>query len=301
MRAGRPAVALLAGSLALVGCSPTRSGLRDDSRPVPTIGHGDRVIVPKQCAVKTALVARPIDDEALGSVLWAVADAQAVGDETRRAWAANGLRLGVVTGELPPEVRAVLDAPPPHRVDPATVILPDGDSSLFDLAATGAELTVMLDRGGAVAGKRYRDAKGYLRLTARRADDSAVTVQIVPELHHGPVRQGWGVAPGGGSFAPRQFVVHNGQAEETFRDLGAAVELRPGQVAVLGALPGRKGSLGHFLFTAPEPNSDRLMQKVLFVWASPFQAAPGSRPEGSAPKERMPIGPSDTSGSSDEQ
>ena len=60
---------------------------------------------------------------------------------------------------------------------------------------------------------------------------------------------------------PMQFSLKDGQQEETFRELAAAFTLQPGQVAVIGHDPDRRGSLGAFLFTRPEPNSDRLTQQ----------------------------------------
>ena len=37
-----------------------------------------------------------------------MADEQAVGDEARRVLQANGLRVGIASGELPPQVQEVL-------------------------------------------------------------------------------------------------------------------------------------------------------------------------------------------------
>ena len=68
-----------------------------------------------------------------GESLWDLADDQAVDEEARRALGANGLRVGVVTGGLPAKVQEIFDAPPPRQVSPATVVLPDGDSTLVNL------------------------------------------------------------------------------------------------------------------------------------------------------------------------
>ncbi len=144
-------------------------------------------------------------------------------------------------------------------------------------------------REGSIKGKPYQDAKGHLRLTASQQGEDAVLLRVVPEMHHGPVRTGYAAAPGG-AFAPEQFIIKNGQQEETFRDLAATLTLRPGQVAVVGHLPERKGSLGDFLFTQPEPNSDRLQEKVLFIWAS----RPAANDPGTAlPPNLVPTEPPD--------
>jgi hypothetical protein len=280
--------------LAWVGCTLTKTDLRRQADDLlPALGPGGQLIVPRQCALKMAVVARPVGDPALGEILWQVADAQAVGDEARRTLEANGLRVGLISGELPPEVRAILDAPPPNQVSPAVVILPDNDSTRVDLSAASDELDLLLARDGGVSGKRYKDAHGFLRLSPWRQGEDGVAVKITPELHHGPVRQGWGAAPSSSAFTPQQMVVRNGQQEETFRDLAATLTLRAGRVAVVAATPGTRGSLGSFLFTAPEANSDRMVQKVLFLWASRSEDGSAGDP---LPPGLQPLDPADLDG-----
>ncbi len=290
MKASRGAVA--ACLAVLVGCVPlTKKDLRQgaDALQLGSLGEAGRLVVPKQCALKLAVLTRPMGDPALGDVLWRVVDGQAVGSEARMALEANGLRAGIATGELPQEVRAVLDAPPPNQVHPALVIVPDGDSTQVDLNAARDELDMLLNRNGSVNGKRYKDVKGYLRLSASREGESGVALRVTPELHHGPVRSGWGAAPGGGAaMSPSQLVMKSGQQEETFRDLAATLKLHVGQVAVIGAIPEAKGSLGRFLMTDTEANSDRELQKVLLVWAA---RSDDEVPEPSVPPGLRPVDP----------
>jgi hypothetical protein len=58
------------------------------------------------------------------------------------------------------------------------------------------------------------------------------------------------------------------QKVDGFRELAATLTLEPGQVAVLGGRAKANRSLGSFLFTQPEANSDRLNQRVVLIWAS---------------------------------
>lgn len=282
---------------ALVGCTLTQSELRKGAALLPTMSTmTGQPIGPKQCALKMAIVDRPVGDAVLGASLWDLADDQAVDEGARQALAANGLRVGVVTGGLPAAVQAIFDEPPPRQISPATVVLPDGDSTLVNLETHRDELSLLmaLQERSTVAGKRYSDVNGFLRLTAHQEGEDTVVLRIMPELHHGPVQQGWGVASGGGgSNAPQQYVVHNGQKEETFRELLAGLKLRPGQVAIISARTDRKGSLGHFLFTTAEANSDRLTQKTLFVWASRYDMESSRIPgvERALPPALEPVDP----------
>jgi hypothetical protein len=271
-KSSRLILAMMAG---LIGCNLTQPTLRKDDLP-PVVGGGGKMISPKRNAIQMKIAARPLEDEVLGDVLWNAADVQSVPDEARQVLAANGLRAAVITGELPTQVQAVLDAPPPNRIDPMILVLNNGDGLGVPIGTDTAKLEIMFNRQGKVVGKTFEDARGQLRISANQDADEGVKVRITPELHHGPVRQGWEAAPGGGSFAPHQFVPKNGQTEESFRELAVELNLRPGQVAIISGVPERQSNLGSFLFTAQDGTSDRIIRKVLFIWAA--RAELGSPP-----------------------
>jgi hypothetical protein len=256
----------------LAGCDLLDPGLRNQAQIIPTVGQaiGTDRIAARQCKVEVAILERPADDPVLSSSVWSVADDQSIPDDVRRAWAANGLRAGVITGELPQDVKDILHAPPPHQVNPATLVLPDGESTDIDLEAHAPELSLFLALPGrsTVGGKRFLDANGLIRARAGHDRDGAVALKLYPQLRHGPIRKDWSVTSGAGGFSPQELVVRNGQAEESFSDLAASLTLRPGQVAVLGTDPDRKGTLGSFLFARTEPGSDRRLQRVVLLWAS---------------------------------
>lgn len=262
--------ALAAFLMALVGCTLTNPGLRkdkDQDGPVQ-LGGGERII-PKRCALRVMVASRPINDAALGEGVWRVADEQAIEADARRALQANGLRIGLASGDLPTEVQAVLDAPPPKQILTQTVILPDGDSTLID---TGTEstsnLSLILGQKDKVVGKVYQDARAFLRVGASFDGADGVSLRVTPELHHGPMQQGWSVAGGATPMTPGQIIPKHGQKEESFRDMACTLTLKPGQVAVIGGRHEKRGSLGDFLFGDVEPDSDRQVQKVVFVWAT---------------------------------
>ncbi|MBX6312799.1 MAG: hypothetical protein IRY99_07775 [Isosphaeraceae bacterium] len=283
--------------LALCGCTLIQSGVRKGEGPVRIGSGGGRLIQPKRCTLKMVLLKRPIKDETLNEVLWGVADLQVLDDEARRALEANGLRFGLIAGELPPRVQALLDPPPPEpKVEPTWIIRSSGESLQYDLAAPTPQLDLFLSQRGKTIGKVFYDAKGCLRLTVHHDDTDGVALRVVPEIHHGPIQQGWGPAPLPGALGMRELVPRHGQAEESFRDLAATLDLRPNQIAVLGCLPDRSGTLGAFLFTETEGTSDRLLQKVLLVWGSRGDASPpGSvaTPEPKTPAHLVPIDPAE--------
>jgi hypothetical protein len=157
-------------------------------------------------------------------------------------------------------------------------------------------LSLIVNQGGHVSGHDYDDAHGFFRLTASHDPSGGVALRFVPELHHGPNQRRFVADDAPNPFAVQQFVLKDGQQEDTLRELTAALVVRPSQVVVLGCMPDRPRSLGHFLFTEPEANSDRLLQKVLLIWASegpleplatakPPMAASGSTNKNDAPTQ----------------
>lgn len=281
-----------AAMLALVGCTLSQQGMRKDAE-VPRIGgQGVEVVAPRRCVLRVMTAVREQDDPALGEAVWRVADEQAIDAEARRAWQANGLRVGIISGELPPEVRAVLAAPPPKKVEALTLVLPEGDHSLIDTGTVEtSSLSLILGQKDKAVGKVYQDARGFVRVTATYAENSAdaVAMRVAPEIHHGPMQHSWSVANGGTPMTPQQIVARDGQQEETFRDMAGTLVLKPGQVAVLGGRHDRRGSLGDFLFGGFEANSDRPTRKVVFLWAARSDSSAST--EGTPPSGLVPIEP----------
>jgi hypothetical protein len=260
-------VAFVMTVLAVAGCTFNKSELRRDNL-LTRVGGGGRVIEPKRCALQVAFLTRPLRDEALNVGVWNVADEQVIAPEVRHTLEANGLRIGLITGALPAEVEALLNAPPPENVVRSQIELPDGGFTPLSLGETTPVASLLLCREDRAYGKDYQDASGWYRVTAKQEGPSGVRLRFVPEIHHGPIQHAFGAVPTGGSLAPQRFMLKDGQEEETFRELAATLVLQPGQVAVLGCRADKERSLGSFLFTQPEVNSDRLLQKVLLIWAS---------------------------------
>ena len=283
----------LTAATAVAGCTLNRSAVRKNGDSFLGQVGGAKVIEPKRCVLSVIILPKPMGDPAVNSAVWAAADEQTVPPEARRALEANGLRVGVLTGGLPAEVEAAVAAPPPNKVDPAEFNVPDGSNTLISLAESRPSATLLLNRDGHAGGKDYKDASGWFRVTAAQDGPAGVSLRFVPEVHHGPMSRRFDAVPNNtGPYAAMQFGVKDGQQEETFREILATLTLQPGQVAVIGCLPDRPGSLGAFLFTQPEANSDRLLQKLLIVRASRTNVGePGSRP---APATRLePFEPAD--------
>ena len=256
-----------------VGDSPARSAV------------GGTLIQPRMCKLTVVILSRPIKDDAVNGAIWDVADEQAVAPDVRRLLQSNGLRIGAITGAVPTSIERALHDAPPRKVDPAEFVVPEGEGTLISLAEARASASIFLNHDGAASGKDYKDASGWLRVTAAHDGPTGVALKLTPELHHGPLQRHYDSAPNPGSgMDARQFLLKDGQQEENFRELTASLTVHPGQIVVIGTDPDRKGNLGSFLFTKTEQNSDRQMQKIVAIWAERTnlgepgsQAKPSSR------------------------
>lgn len=269
------ALMLVVAMMAVAGCTLNRSDLPHETF-LTKIGGGGKIIEPKRCNLRVAILARPLRDEAINSGLWSVVDEQVIAPELRRALEVNGLRFGLITGELPHQVDAILNAPPPHKIQPSQFEFPDGDHAMIDMVDTTPEVSLLLNREGRAFGKPYKDASGWFRVTANHEGTTGISLRFVPEIHHGPILRAFSALPNAGAYSPQQFMQKDGQQEETLRELATSLSVLPGQVVVVGCNPEASKSLGSFLFTKPEPNSDRLLQHVLLIWASRGGLAQGA-------------------------
>jgi hypothetical protein len=281
LAAGLSATSLiLLGSLAnLAGCNPRTDQLRPENL-FARIGHKTgEVIEPRRCMLRVAILDRALRDPAINEAVWKAADVQVISPEARRALEVNGLKLGVITGELPPELESVLHAPPPHKVEPATFLLEDGDPTLISISDSIDEVTLLVNRDNRPYGKDYQKASGFFRVTASHDGTNKVALRFTPEIHHGAIQRSFQPIAEGTPYSPQQFKINDGQQVETLGDLSAVLTLEPGQAAVIGCRPEQKRSLGSFLLTQGEANAEQRRQKLVMVWASRNQlGAIGEKP-----------------------
>lgn len=276
-------------ALALIaGCSLNRG---DWSRKSENAGGtlarsavGGTMIQPRMCKLTVVILPRPIKDDAVNGAIWDGADEQAVAPDVRRQLQNNGLRIGVITGAVPTSIEQAMHDAPPRKVDPVEFIVPEGEPTRISLAEAQPSVSIFMNHAGAASGKDYKDASGWMLVTAAHDGPTGVALKLTPELHHGPLERHYDAAPNpGAGMNARQFLLKDGQQEENFRELTASLTVRPGQIVVLGTDPERKGNLGSFLFTQSEQNSDRQVQKVVAIWAERTNMGePGSQSKPSA-------------------
>lgn len=268
-----PAVAMMA----LAGCNLSRSDLKPRADQVlggvvntnANLNRPGRVVEPKYCKVDSAIITRPVGDRMVDASLWNVADEQSIPVDLRAILEANGLRVGIVTGALPADVlEAFKPNPPVQETLWVHLTMPEGEHSPIILGGKTASVSLLLNHKGKVDGRDYTDAGGRLIVTTSHRGPYDVSLRIVPEVHHGAERRTIAALQNGGPFAQQQFAIKDGQQEDILRELTMELDVKPGQSVVIGCRAGQARSLGTFLFTQPEPNTDRMMQSVLILQAS---------------------------------
>jgi len=216
----------------------------------------------------------PFGDPEVNGPLWHELDEQHIALEQRRRLAGNGLRAGLVGGQLPVTLSRLLelgDKPPSDdqanesvEVGPGakpTVVrrhlqLRTGRRSEIVTSGVYDELPVLKCESGNVCGEIYPQAQTLLAIKAFPQGDGRVRLELTPELRYGQTRQRWVGKLG-------MWRLEAGQPRKTLDQLAISPVLAPGQMLVLAGLPNRPGSLGHHFFS--ETTAGRLEQKLLVV------------------------------------
>jgi hypothetical protein len=217
------------------------------------------------------LLDRPLGDLAINEAIWRVVDEQVIAPAERKALAVNGLRIGRVIGELPREIDTILkEEPGPNRtkVVPSNIMLESGQQTLISTSPRVAEVNLLITREDGATGRPYRDASGYFRLTPHHHGEHAVSLRLVPEIHHGPIQRTFPSVPNAAGLAPQELTIRDAQKEESIRELAVDLVLEEGQVAVIGWRPEKAQSLGTFLFSQPAAENDERHQRLVLIWAS---------------------------------
>lgn len=260
-------ISAASGLLIAVGCSLNKDQLNPNKVVTRIGGRPGEFIEPKRCLLEVAIITRPIRDKAINESVWNAADVQCVSEEARRSLDANGVRIGKIIGALPPDLESALHAPPPHKVEP-TAYLPETNEAVdVRPGEVHPSLNLLMNLGNRAIARDYELASGILHVSTDHDGEHGVRLRMVPEIHHGPVKQSYQPIKSIGPYPNNQMAIMNSQQKDSLLDLASAIVLQPGEAAVLGCDPDRDRTLGSFLFTFDEANSDRKMQHLVLIWA----------------------------------
>lgn len=229
-----------------------------------------------------------IDDHDAGwhDELWALADEQVLDHALRRRLAANGLRVGLLTGMMPPDLAVHLEPTVPTSEPdaqgpvlgerPAVMrrllsLLPGHDTEI--IATGGLDELILLEHDGSdVRGETYRDATTYFALKAWPAADGRLRVELVPMVKHGPIERSWVGEEGA-------FRLETGQKRQPLEHLAITTALPQGSTLLVGPSGDAASMAGAAFFQ--DPASTRRTRRLLAIRPTgkptdPLFAAPSS-------------------------
>ena len=153
-------------------------------------------------------------------------------------------------------------------MNPTNFFVDSGEPALVIVSPAVDQASLLLNRDDRIFGKDYREVSGFFRVIPQQEGTNDVSLRLVPEIHHGPIQRSFQAMPTASPLGPQEFMINNGQQEETFRELATTFVLEPGQIAVIGCRPEYKRSLGSFMLTESVAHSDQRLEKLVMIWAS---------------------------------
>jgi hypothetical protein len=252
-RAIRNAAAVCLVLLAAGGC---RAGLWSAASPEPAAAVAtDRPRnAPRTIPLELVFVRHEEHDPVLRDDLWNLADEQVFDEPLRRRLHANGLRVGVVTAQLPPHLADRFLPPAVDSGETLPAALPDNPAlvrhmlrllpgrSSDVMAATGLDALVLLEHDGdSLRGKTYHDASTLFALRAWPAADGRVRMNLSPTIKHGPVERSWVGEEG-------MFRLEAGQRRDALAGLTFEATVPIGSMIIVGCVGEPASSAGDAFF-----------------------------------------------------
>jgi hypothetical protein len=232
---------------------------------------------PDQIALEIVFLRLVGPDAQIDPHLWDEIDEQSISAVSRRHFARNGFRAGVLGNQLPPRLAALASRIP----------LSDGAAASVpaDPEQTGATLRWMYlnpqQRGelvassvqpefhildweqGEVSGETFRDAQAQFGVLAEATDDGRSRVKLIPEVHHGHFLQRYVRGEG-------MFRLYTSRSKKVLDALAIEGTINPGQIMIVSSNANQRGSLGHRFFN--ERLGDKQTVKLLMIrWAESGQ------------------------------
>jgi len=248
------AACLVTACVATAGCTGLAVVADRDSfpgaDPTPIVARRPPAAQPATIPVELSFVRFDEADAVLTTELWDAVDEQWLPAAARRLLAANGLRCGIVTSDLPPHVAerlvastrdiAAADALFPGASRRTVRLLPGRRADVVTAAPT-SELIVLHEDVDGTRGETFREAGGYLELRGWPAGGGQVRLELTPEIRHGPIRRSWVGEEG-------RFRIEAGQTRHRFEQLRIAVEVPDGGMLLVGPGGAAAATVGDALF-----------------------------------------------------
>ncbi len=244
------AIVLILGSVSATGCR-FLPGSAATTAAVATTARDDTKPARRTIQLELVFVRHDPHDEEIRGGLWAFADEQFLTPGIRDRLAANGLRVGIIGGHLPPDLA--------RRMTPAAMTPGAGEELATDAAVTRRQLQLLPERRGeivtgsgirelvlleraddGVSGATYRDASTILSMEVTPGANGSVRITVVPEVKHGPLEKSWVGEDG-------MFRLEAGQRQHRLEHLGFTATLPRDSMLIIGCAGDDSASVGDCL------------------------------------------------------
>jgi len=246
------AAAVCLALLAAGGCRGVASSVSSETS-APVAAQRPRA-APQTIPLELVFVRHEDHDPVLRDELWNLVDEQIYDESLRRRLHANGLRVGVVTAQLPPHLAerflpAAVDSgetlPAALPDNPALMrhtlrLLPGRSSDV--MSATGLPELVLLEQSDdSLRGTTYHDASALFSLRCWPAADGRDRLQLSPTIKHGPVERSWVGEEG-------MFRLEAGQRRDPLEGLEFETTIPVGSMIVVGCVGEPASTAGDAFF-----------------------------------------------------
>ncbi|GIW98180.1 MAG: hypothetical protein KatS3mg111_1513 [Pirellulaceae bacterium] len=263
---------LLAGLLAGGGCSSWKS---PSARPTSPLAEPNGVPRPDVVTIDTVTARFPDDQADALNELWNQLDESIVPIEQRQLLAQNGLRVGVVIGQLPPLIERRLQETGQQQesdVVEGAGLATDVDNRMHRLQCragkrkevlvrrvTDPVTVVSVQADGALSGATYDMPAMLLDLRAIPIGAVEAQLRLTPEIHYGTRRQTFVVSDVG--IRPSLE-----RPRRVWKELGLDLRLRAGQVLVLGGrIPPKAIGKAFFTTSAIDGTQEHVLLLIRLV------------------------------------
>ncbi len=169
-------------------------------------------------------------------------DEQCIPLDTKAALGQNGIRLGKIGSRLPNSILSLLESDKKNetgRRHQAT----SGQLAKIELTEVLPAWNLFQVVDGQAVGDEVRDAQGFLYVTPTITGQSAVVLDVVPQIEFGPREQRRVPSADLGGWQMRTE-----RDAKKFPDLRSNVTLASGEYAIVGGVPDASGTIGHKMF-----------------------------------------------------
>ena len=235
--------------------------------------------------VETVLFERTVGDPLINRDIWA-RDSAALPPQTRVLLEENGLRVAVISGNLPPEFQKMLESGE-GAVSPLSLTFGSRTEAVVPTVGTipTCEYCLQPELTGSRERKKLLAANGAFLVQPVLAEDGRVKLRCEPQVQHGDRQDFIRPAADATGFTLQSEVPH-----ERYSSVGFDVTLGDGEYLVIGwpaADEGEQPTLGSALFSVEGKGETR--QRVLVIRAGHRGEVPGDLPAVGRPGAPRPI------------